>query len=782
MKKNVASQKVGAQLVSATDGSAFTGSVTVAVTGDAGTQATGSVGSGACTHEGNGYHTYAPAQAETNYDLVAFTFTGTGAVPVTVQIYTLPTTGILAPTVADRTLDVSATGEAGLDFNNVLSSGLLTLHSLTITNALTVSQGATFASSTGDALTLASSFSGGTGLNISGNGSGYGAYIVGGATGVGMRLSGGASGGEGLAVVSQSASDACTIGKMLFGSSVTITGAFTATNASNDIRGTALSAAQHQIVLKEIYKCSGTVWCVTPTGNDSTGDGLTLATAYATGKKAASVAADGDIILACSGTIAEGDNVINLPDGVSLFGAGMGATRITSEAVLTAKGCIVKPGTRSLIQDLTIEGTWTDGTYQACIGVGAVVSQSGFTDAVAQRLFLIADTDGLYINKASTACSMTLADSHVHTKYDSLRLMGNASNAVDVVGVHCIAAGPSAAGPGYSRAVAVRNGRLRMFGGSARATDGGSHTVGLETDNAAGIIEAYGVVVSASSAVPEDLQYDVYTSAGAITLADCQYNTTSGSVTVTPTHGVNVLALSGDSTAADNAEAFFDGTGYAGTGNTIPTVTTVTNGVTLADGSITSAKIASSGLTAIAAAIWDALTSGMTTVGSIGKKLADATFGSGGGDATLAKQNEILARINPARVVYQGPVSSDLTATIIQGDDYLDADGEALSWIITDYTGPSVSGATAALRIMQLEDFNEDDTAAELTVTATAAMVGDDLVLKADLTAAQTAALSASPPSDKWNYIYQVVVTLSNGHTVTPARATGAMTVSKRIV
>lgn len=40
---------------------------------------------------------------------------------------------------------------------------------------------------------------------------------------------------------------------------------------------------------------------------------------------------------------------------------------------------------------------------------------------------------------------------------------------------------------------------------------------------------------------------------------------------------VNATQLSGDATAADNAEAFFDGTGYAGTGNTIPTVTTLTN-------------------------------------------------------------------------------------------------------------------------------------------------------------------------------------------------------------
>lgn len=39
----------------------------------------------------------------------------------------------------------------------------------------------------------------------------------------------------------------------------------------------------------------------------------------------------------------------------------------------------------------------------------------------------------------------------------------------------------------------------------------------------------------------------------------------------------NTGAISGDSVAADNAEAFFDGTGYAGTNNVIPLVTTVTN-------------------------------------------------------------------------------------------------------------------------------------------------------------------------------------------------------------
>lgn len=94
MKRNVSSQIVGAQMVDVSTGGAFAGAVSVYVTGDGGTQAIGSVGSGVCTAEGNGFFSYAPTQAETNYDHVAFTFIGTGAIPATVQIYTtFPQTG-----------------------------------------------------------------------------------------------------------------------------------------------------------------------------------------------------------------------------------------------------------------------------------------------------------------------------------------------------------------------------------------------------------------------------------------------------------------------------------------------------------------------------------------------------------------------------------------------------------------------------------------------------------------------------------------------------------------
>jgi acetylornithine deacetylase/succinyl-diaminopimelate desuccinylase-like protein len=49
---------------------------------------------------------------------------------------------------------------------------------------------------------------------------------------------------------------------------------------------------------------------------------------------------------------------------------------------------------------------------------------------------------------------------------------------------------------------------------------------------------------------------------------------------------VNATQISGDSGAADNAESFFDGTGYAGTGNVIPSVTTVTGNVNGSVGSL----------------------------------------------------------------------------------------------------------------------------------------------------------------------------------------------------
>ena len=85
MKQNVAGQSIGAQMVTISDGSPFTGTVSADVTIDNGTK---TAGSGTVTHEGDGYHSYAPTQAETNGNHIAVTFSGTGALSQTIQVYT----------------------------------------------------------------------------------------------------------------------------------------------------------------------------------------------------------------------------------------------------------------------------------------------------------------------------------------------------------------------------------------------------------------------------------------------------------------------------------------------------------------------------------------------------------------------------------------------------------------------------------------------------------------------------------------------------------------------
>lgn len=149
MQKNVAGQKIGAQMIDATTGAAFASTVTVYVTGDAGTQAIGSVGSGICTNEGNGYYTYAPAQAETNYDLIAFTFTGTGAIPATIQCFTSSDANL--KTILGTAVSSPAT--AGILDVNVKNVNNVSASSVTAVNAnIGVTQPVNFTGTGGSAL------------------------------------------------------------------------------------------------------------------------------------------------------------------------------------------------------------------------------------------------------------------------------------------------------------------------------------------------------------------------------------------------------------------------------------------------------------------------------------------------------------------------------------------------------------------------------------------------------------------------------------------------------
>lgn len=113
MRKNEAGQVVAFQAVSSTDGSAVTtGSPTVYVTIDGGTQATGT---NTAIHEGQGAWTYVPTQAETNGDHIVFTFTLSGCInqsvnvyPVVVNDYKADVSGVATQSSVDALNDLSA--------------------------------------------------------------------------------------------------------------------------------------------------------------------------------------------------------------------------------------------------------------------------------------------------------------------------------------------------------------------------------------------------------------------------------------------------------------------------------------------------------------------------------------------------------------------------------------------------------------------------------------------------------------------------------------------------
>jgi len=130
MKKNIASQSIGVEMITAADGTAFAGAVSVSVTIDNGTQAAG-VGT-APAHEGNGYHSYTPTQAETNGNHLAFTFTGTGAIPATVQLYTA-----FPQTVDNNTILVTLPTQTYLDGRTLVSASYFDPATDTVANVTT---------------------------------------------------------------------------------------------------------------------------------------------------------------------------------------------------------------------------------------------------------------------------------------------------------------------------------------------------------------------------------------------------------------------------------------------------------------------------------------------------------------------------------------------------------------------------------------------------------------------------------------------------------------------
>lgn len=183
----------------------------------------------------------------------------------------------------------------------------------------------------------------------------------------------------------------------------------------------------------------------------------------------------------------------------------------------------------------------------------------------------------------------------------------------------------------------------------------------IDSSNTAGFYSEQ-ITLSAANGFEKGKCYSIYITAtvnsvAATTSKTFQMEAEVDANTVSPTVvNCNVTQISGDGAAADNAESFFDGNGYAGTGNVIPSVTTVTGNVngnvggnvtgsvgSVAAGGITASSIATDAIDADALAA-DAVTeiqSGLATAAALATvdTVVDSILADTGTDGVIVATN-----------------------------------------------------------------------------------------------------------------------------------------------
>jgi hypothetical protein len=199
---------------------------------------------------------------------------------------------------------------------------------------------------------------------------------------------------------------------------------------------------------------------------------------------------------------------------------------------------------------------------------------------------------------------------------------------------------------------------------------------------------------------------------------------------------------------------------------------------------------------AVADAVWDEPVAGHLGDGSFGERMAlFATFigavhtsvGAGLSAAVAAIKavvDSIKLRtdtLGAASITVTSPMTAGGDLTIVAGDVYSGA--RAIPVVITGWTGPSVYGAAAHLRILRTSHWAGEDVAAERTWPLILSQMGTTVSGSLTLSAYDTSGLRTAPPAGEWNYRWQLrldTLGITVGGAVDPL-ATGRMRVVKRI-
>lgn len=219
-------------------------------------------------------------------------------------------------------------------------------------------------------------------------------------------------------------------------------------------------------------------------------------------------------------------------------------------------------------------------------------------------------------------------------------------------------------------------------------------------------------------------------------------NVTSTGAAVPITAGglvsADVTAISTDATAANNAESFFDGTGYAGTNNVIPTVTTVNglaagvvNAAAIATGAIDADALAADAGTEIGTAVWATAARTLTSSSDpTAATIADAVWDEARAGHTTA------GTFGQGAASVQGNVTGSVGSLAAQAK--ADVNAEVVDALATDTYGEPVSVPAATASLAAKLGFLAAALRNKHQTTATTDVIRND----ADSAAIATAALT----------------------------------------
>jgi hypothetical protein len=314
-----------------------------------------------------------------------------------------------------------------------------------------------------------------------------------------------------------------------------------------DINGISETAL---LTLGRMYKgYFNTYRYVATNGNDGN-TGLDPAAPKLTARAALDLSAAGDAVIVGPGTFAtlSTDNTrLTIPDGVSVFGAGMDATVITGTQSGLTMGPILAFLGRGLAQDMTIDGSASGNTVAAGASNAGTDTLTAGMYIECRRLRLRGRTDGFLINTgaASNVMRARLYDCDINCLYDAFAVGGDAH---DVYAERCFieAVGPSSTNRACgvnlqtgSPRVTLRNCTIRASGSNGTTTGNGNYGVQLLVTGTAGVARLDNCNIHAETHTLESFDVDNLLTGGTVILSGTTFRTYRGGGIIRKPHLFN---------------------------------------------------------------------------------------------------------------------------------------------------------------------------------------------------------------------------------------------------